>query len=609
MQNIKFLSTATLIATMGVAFTSCSNEDVVELQAPTLTGETVKAQFALSLPNSYSRNSRMTSTDTQAAGNTFNGVKKLAFYGFAVPNIVANPVLAASPFPGTKFEKTTFDNPVEMTATKEQTGYYLNVDLPVGINSFLVYGQQAATFEQTGFKRGKTVWTDNLDTAAETPAGNITFSPSLIFTGTNLNAVDEAKLIQKILVNVEAATAAGGDAWRSTTKPVFKDFYEKLINNEKAYAGSSVNVRSLLETLYKQLLGTAIKDDPMAVAIRDAITTVVATEDGSKNAKLDADATGNLTWNATAPNADPAFPATSHNLPDGAAAIKWTKGNPSKVEYVATSYDGFEQNRYAYPAELLYYVNSGIYVADMEKRDDRNTTKMSWANFLAAAYPTQDKVVTASTKSVAIVNPLQYGVANLSVTAKFTDGTPKDSKSKSIDITTEGFPLVGVLVGDQKPVDWEFKQTTGDTHVIYDKEIATGTKVSTTETAANYTLVYQSKGVPTPANAVSMTNDEEVNIAIELLNDKEDFNGIGGGLIAKGTKFYLVGKIKLSATTNPNQLKHIFLQDYMTKANLTISSLKNAYNIIPDLRSPKLELGLAVNVEWQAGVTANITVD
>lgn len=348
----------------------------------------------------------------------------------------------------------------------------------------------------------------------------------------------------------------------------------------------------------------------MAVAIRDEITGSVDMPNVG-HIQLVATAAGDLTWSTTGGYSDPAFPSTSHKVPDGAAAIKWTKsaGNPSTVKFVSTSYDGFDQNRYAYPAELLYYVNSGIYVADTEKKDIRLSAVPSWASFLATAYPSAGRVVTTSTKSVAIVDSLQYGVANLSVTAKFNEGKSKDFKNKEINLTTAtgGFPLVGVLVGDQKPVNWEFKQTDGDTHVIYDKEITADTKVGTAATAPNYTLVYQSKGVPNPDDAVGESNNEEVHIAIELLNDKEDFNGIGGGLIAKGTKFYLIGKISLK-DSNPSTLKHIFLQDHLTTANLTISSLKNVYNIIPDLRSPKLDLGLAVDVKWQTGVTAEITI-
>ena len=54
-----------------------------------------------------------------------------------------------------------------------------------------------------------------------------------------------------------------------------------------------------------------------------------------------------------------------------------------------------------------------------------------------------------------------------------------------------------------------------------------------------------------------------------------------------------------------NNKNQVFLQDYITTAKLTIgeNSLKNAYNVVPDLRSPKLELGLSVDLKWEKGIT------
>jgi hypothetical protein len=56
---------------------------------------------------------------------------------------------------------------------------------------------------------------------------------------------------------------------------------------------------------------------------------------------------------------------------------------------------------------------------------------------------------------------------------------------------------------------------------------------------------------------------------------------------------------------NPNSINQVFKQDYITTAKLTIgaNSLKKAYNVVPDLRSPKLELGLSVDLTWEKGIT------
>ena len=53
----------------------------------------------------------------------------------------------------------------------------------------------------------------------------------------------------------------------------------------------------------------------------------------------------------------------------------------------------------------------------------------------------------------------------------------------------------------------------------------------------------------------------------------------------------------------------VFAQAYNTKANVTISSLAHAYNCIPDLKNPKLELGLSVNLKWTEGLVQDITID
>ena len=46
---------------------------------------------------------------------------------------------------------------------------------------------------------------------------------------------------------------------------------------------------------------------------------------------------------------------------------------------------------------------------------------------------------------------------------------------------------------------------------------------------------------------------------------------------------------------------HVFKQDFTTTAKLTLKDLKTAYNTIPDLRTPQLELGFSVDLTWQNG--------
>ena len=93
-------------------------------------------------------------------------------------------------------------------------------------------------------------------------------------------------------------------------------------------------------------------------------------------------------------------------------------------------------------------------------------------------------------------------------------------------------------------------------------------------------------------------------------NSAEEFVGADGIIPVEG-KFYLVGELSTNPGTESGETasNYIFQQDHTTIANVSITSLKSAYNCIPDLRSPKLELGLSVNLEWQAGLVDNVTID
>jgi hypothetical protein len=84
------------------------------------------------------------------------------------------------------------------------------------------------------------------------------------------------------------------------------------------------------------------------------------------------------------------------------------------------------------------------------------------------------------------------------------------------------------------------------------------------------------------------------------------------GIVPAGCKFYLIGSMKASdgtAAAEAEKLNKVFQQDFYTKVLANITNLKHAYNVIPDLRAPKLELGLSVNLEWQQANTYTVTMD
>ena len=165
-----------------------------------------------------------------------------------------------------------------------------------------------------------------------------------------------------------------------------------------------------------------------------------------------------------------------------------------------------------------------------------------------------------------------------------------------------------MLIGGQPDaLKWNFKPASDDTRTmtVYDKNVISVTAGYNITETKNYTLVLE--------NTRTAGDADKVNVAIELTNNSGgDFYG-ADGIIKAGATFYLVGQLDLTNLgtngKNDSNRTSIFEQDYTTVATFTISSLKNAYNCIPDLRGTQLSLGLAVDLEWKTGVVLDVTID
>ena len=122
--------------------------------------------------------------------------------------------------------------------------------------------------------------------------------------------------------------------------------------------------------------------------------------------------------------------------------------------------------------------------------------------------------------------------------------------------------------------------------------------------------------------ALETAANQSVYVALEFLNTSgTDFRGIDG-IVKKNCKFYMVAKLDPSegADYSSGTKDKVFMQDYKTIANFTIGAgssdpsdpstppggFANAYTTIPDLRTPELELGFSVNLEWQSGLSFNV---
>lgn len=72
----------------------------------------------------------------------------------------------------------------------------------------------------------------------------------------------------------------------------------------------------------------------------------------------------------------------------------------------------------------------------------------------------------------------------------------------------------------------------------------------------------------------------------------------------------MVGELNPKGTTatqpSGEAIDRVFVKDHTTVANFKITNLKKAYNHIPDMRTSKINVGLAVDLTWQKGITFDV---
>ena len=428
--------------------------------------------------------------------------------------------------------------------------YYMeNCAIMRGTNRMVVYAQAEqiagkTTPEQNGLLQ--TTLTGRMPTA------DITFS--LLPICTNTDVTQEAQDLADYLTSI-----ANTEGWSTTTdaqlKALYLDFIHADAEGTGLMAGSAANVKAYVYDLRKQL-----------VAIGGTLSNAIV-------AKIDGEAKSCL---------ENGYPSATLGLPDGAAALRWT-GNEFSVRTIQTTLDNINGiNRYSYPAELWYYVDSPICTSNQSVTKSIYEQTVEWNAILAEKF--QGNVVTANTQTVAVEQPLQYGVGRLQMTLSPIVGTLKDSRNDDV-IYSEGseFELTAVIIGGQHTVGFDFKpmkpESDVDARFIYDRVVGTTGTVNT--------LVLQSY------------EGEKVPVVLEFENKTGNkFHG-RDGVIYPNTKFYLIGQVDPAEGVGADDLKaRVFTQDHTTTMTMKVTSLANAYSCMPDLLSPRLEIGVQIVTKW-----------
>lgn len=608
-----------------VAFSACSSENDMGAEVnPTFDGKTVKTQFALNVP--YGDTGTRMSDEAAQQNRNFRGISNMTLLPFTEEPAAGK---ISTSFIDLKQNTNAFESDGSDYANQGRY-IYRDVQIPIGTKHFVFYGKATGTETTTsdanklfdkgylsnnlsGTTSGTKVILDNTNFALQKINETLDFSTATSGTDKSYNKV--LKALQDV-TDTKVTDGTTTIEWNNITTSATD---MKLNHAKKLWeafstlkAGSANSVRKTLNYL-KSSAGVS------------ALGTGTATADGDDLLKT---LVKNIDNALTTLGAANDFPA-DFNLPDGAVGVnydgatkKWKFNSPENMNVNTINYANI-----TYPASLDYFVSSPA-----KARDDASTglsdgkwpAKEEWTKD-NATWTDWGNEVENTTRTIALEKAIQYGVANLELTITAKTSTLSDNaKAKggqvadqTVDVTGDKLFMTGVLIGGQpEKVEWNYEPKTGAKfdYTIYDK------KMNGATTATENGIKVPVKTAVTPASTPNYTlvldnnkaTTKPIYVAVELLNKTGiDFYG-ADGMIPAGGKFYLIGKLDpTDAATvgeNPKNVDRVFLKDYTTKANLTIKDLKNAYNVIPDLRSTAISVGLAVNLEWQNGITFNVEI-
>ena len=595
--NSFFLMGTVALAGLGV-MSSCSSDDLGN-DPTTNPGETkaVKTQFALNIPRANG-GTRMSGDNAQANKN-FLGMENIRMYSFK-----ENPASTS-----TSTATFTLDKIASGISADASSKIYSDVSVPVGTTHFLFYAHAPqGTNDTEKFAKGFLTFT-----APETETTATSGISAELATVKKEDTASPAALL-KILNDVAGVT---GWAEAGATSELGK-LYTKYTS---AKAGSANSILLTLQSLYNNLGGIVTGANTADQTVAKAIRTKI---EESFNKTTGTDGYVTLAYKATG---DVSKYPNNINLPDG--AVQLTFGTDKQFAYAATSnLTGIQQldaSKICFPASIYYFQSSDLAATAVELDASKwPTSTTAWTGTAAPWLKDASNLadgwtasVQPTTRSIAMRQNINYGVANLATTVKCGEASLPDNTGLSVTDPSEfagtvavpaaGFPVTGLLIGGQPTtVGFNFQPTSNAEYVqtIYDNNLTGIVAKNGAASAVNYTIV-----LPNDKGRTA-TDQNKVNVAIELTNNSGvAFRG-ADGIIPAGGKFYLVGTLEpkadaLTGVTNPA----VFMSDYKTTMTLTIKSLKNAYNTIPDLRSTKLQLGLSVDLDWKTGIQFDVTIE
>ena len=516
----------------------------------------------------------------------------------------------------------------------DDKNYYFShqiIDLNIGTSRFLCYAKAKHDANPDPATNGALTADFPSSLSDKNYLTGISFTPKQISPSGDVTSDDYLRA--RNLAGYLTSIATAGN-WGSYDK--LNELYNLFTGNGNLIAGSSANVKALVNKLYQQVNGLTIPGgntdaQTAKTNILDKILDGV-TYEGSGNDLVITSLDGTSTTTSTTREGYPG----NIGLPDGAAAMRWVATKPTDAtDETDDDYPKFvpqvkvpagntmplsDHDRFAYPPELYYYIDSPIKTSESSKESAYQSAK--WVdkegdNGVLNKYEHDDAVVASTTRSVAVKNPLDYAVGCLvtriqavsdnlednSQAAKDAEGASSTIVVASVSLGSDKFPLTGIQIDGQYKQTYEFlpiadtNTNKATEYIVYDKDI-TGVYLTSTQSGPAYTLAYQSR------------DGKPVDIVLEFLNNSDKlFYGYQNGIVYPGTKFYLIGQIwppNPEASTENIDCR-VFTKDHISSVQLTIQSLQNAYNVIPDLKTAQyaIKVDNVAVTQWSDGGSQN----
>ena len=693
-----FVLLSAIALTGAGVFTACSSDSGIEADNtnPNYDEATglVKSQFVLNIA-SNAPTTRSSSTTVQAGGENFRGIDNTFLFAFKTngKGFVDGTFAAAAA--ANRYDLGTVAAANSLNNDGENSHRILELSMPTGTDAMLFYGKAIKSSTDKDEEVGKVTYSIPASTAT-----------GFSFTLNNRVAENSDKYehaaqilaaIMTKIVNVSGTytvvkadypswSGSDGDVLTSTWKEMnpdakpggqgrtlspLEEILHKAFTTLTTYGayelrgGSAHAIHTTVKDLYSVTIkvANATPTSPyeelakhLAQQINSQITSYFTSSEteavtgfkGVDGIKTAMGTSWNNDWNDVVSTEISGFPAT-FNLPEGAAQLEYTAStNTFSHKHPGSSLldksTTTQPTAYTFPAELMYYCNSGIRTSNNEKASaDYPNGVANWDDNTKWGTDWTGTSVTSSTRATAMTKNANYGVAMLMTTVGIKSGVTalEDNRAalnpgetnKEFTPANINFTWTGVIIGGQPAsVDWQFLPPTSSTFdkLVYDNQVTglgAGTAVPTTAgqtSTPNYTILFD--------NYTSGVAQNKVRVALQFVNNGDDFWG-RDNLVRKGQTFYLVAELDpagktvtswdshyqippLDASGVSTKTPRVFIQDYMTTATFKLvadnestphtSSLQNAYVTIPDLRSSQLSFGLSVDLDWRAGIVFDV---